>query len=935
MTDVNDLVSTYIYDALCRETRVDHTSGEFTDTDYVDFGNPDNGQRIRVTGPSVSGTQRFTEYLFDGFSRVYATRSPLVGSDIRRVNTAFDARGNVRRESAPFFEGGGTIYNTVMDYDALNREITRTFPDQSTMTTSYTVPSNTDFALVTEVTDEVGDVVSGFTDGFARETLNNRDPGGLAIRMSMTYDIFDQLRTVADGAGNTVTYTYDAAGRRVVSDDPNAGRWTYTYDNDGRMIRRVDAESQRTDYTYDSLARMTSRTMLAGTASAQTLTMTYDEARSSPSVTFDNVGFLTTASNPEGIYRYNYETLGLPTLREFVIDGVNRFRTEVFNTARMTRWIFYPDGDQIGGPTTTEWTHNADGTPISVPGMVTNTTFNARGQMTERDYANGVKTTWTYEDDRGWLQRIRVERGAAVWFQRTFVRDDKGRIASSSGSINQSNWTYTYDAASRLTQAVRNYVDDGGNPQTETITYEYDGIDNLTDKSDLGEYSYPNAGQPQPHAPVSIDTGSGVATLNYDDNGNLTSVQGIALIAKSIGYDGLNRVEAVSKGTNTLSAYGPDESRIKRTVVPQGGTPATTAFFHDMELSPTGVLTKYPLPDAKRIALQTYGVHLDYDNSVRAVTNPGGTRVTRISYAPYGEQTRVNQTPTPAEESKSFLSERFDEAAGLMYLNARYYDPIIARFVQPDLLDPTEPGVGINRYAYALNDPVNLSDPNGNFVDDYHLSQEVADQRNAEIADAMQDRADSIRKSNNIVDRALNFVGRDDELERLAQQRRERIGRNRRERLAIDAGIIARDILLPALAGVRPRTVRGGALGLQFHEGRRGAHLIARHVGKTDAELVARLALDPKIRGSSTFTNRRVAERAVDETLAANQAKIAQFLSGRGKTLPIEHNTSRVVGRGILRGGNRVVPYSNVRVILKRDPGLSLGYRIQTGYPIP
>ncbi|XWN29790.1 MAG: RHS repeat-associated core domain-containing protein [Devosia sp.] len=194
-------------------------------------------------------------------------------------------------------------------------------------------------------------------------------------------------------------------------------------------------------------------------------------------------------------------------------------------------------------------------------------------------------------------------------------------------------------------------------------------------------------------------------------------------IAKSIGYDGLNRVEAVSRGTDTYSLYGPDESRIKRRVVPQGGPPSTTTFFHDMELSPTGVLTKYPLPDAKRIALQTYGVHLDYDNSVRAVTNPGGTRVTRISYAPYGEQTRVNQTPTPAEETKSFLSERFDEAAGLMYLNARYYDPIIARFVQPDTLDPTERGVGINRYAYAGNDPVNFADPSGRLFNDTSFSR--------------------------------------------------------------------------------------------------------------------------------------------------------------------------------------------------------------------
>jgi hypothetical protein len=40
-------------------------------------------------------------------------------------------------------------------------------------------------------------------------------------------------------------------------------------------------------------------------------------------------------------------------------------------------------------------------------------------------------------------------------------------------------------------------------------------------------------------------------------------------------------------------------------------------------------------------------------------------------------------------------------------------DPLLGRFISPDDWDPTKEGVGTNRYAYAANDPVNKSDPNG------------------------------------------------------------------------------------------------------------------------------------------------------------------------------------------------------------------------------
>lgn len=74
---------------------------------------------------------------------------------------------------------------------------------------------------------------------------------------------------------------------------------------------------------------------------------------------------------------------------------------------------------------------------------------------------------------------------------------------------------------------------------------------------------------------------------------------------------------------------------------------------------------------------------------------------------------------TNAPETKGFIGERFDADAGLQYLNARYYDPKLGMFLQPDWWEVTRGGVGTNRYGYAGGDPVNAADPSGHkFWDD-------------------------------------------------------------------------------------------------------------------------------------------------------------------------------------------------------------------------
>ena len=56
----------------------------------------------------------------------------------------------------------------------------------------------------------------------------------------------------------------------------------------------------------------------------------------------------------------------------------------------------------------------------------------------------------------------------------------------------------------------------------------------------------------------------------------------------------------------------------------------------------------------------------------------------------------------------------------LTTLFALFASQASAMFIQADWLDPTQPGVGTNRYAYSGNDPVNQRDPNGNWYEGHY-----------------------------------------------------------------------------------------------------------------------------------------------------------------------------------------------------------------------
>jgi RHS repeat-associated protein len=161
--------------------------------------------------------------------------------------------------------------------------------------------------------------------------------------------------------------------------------------------------------------------------------------------------------------------------------------------------------------------------------------------------------------------------------------------------------------------------------------------------------------------------------------------------------------------------YGPDPSAESQRLKMVSGGGTTLYLGADIELAPSGTWIKYPHPDAVIVGsggtADTSWLTRDHLQSVRLRTDASGALFQALRYQPYG--TRAASAPQPQiSVSKGYIGGRFTYATGLLFLNARYMDPALGRFISPDWWDPTEPGVGTNRYAYALNDPINQGDPN-------------------------------------------------------------------------------------------------------------------------------------------------------------------------------------------------------------------------------
>ena len=121
-----------------------------------------------------------------------------------------------------------------------------------------------------------------------------------------------------------------------------------------------------------------------------------------------------------------------------------------------------------------------------------------------------------------------------------------------------------------------------------------------------------------------------------------------------------------------------------------------------------------------------YAFRKNLQGDVIAILDTSGNVVARYTYDAWGKVLSVTDAYGNANTSSTLIGNvnpiryrgyYYDTETGWYYLNSRYYDPDVKRFINADSQFDEGAGLlGYNLYVYCANNPINLCDPSGRFI---------------------------------------------------------------------------------------------------------------------------------------------------------------------------------------------------------------------------
>lgn len=686
-TDFNNQTTTYIYDAFGRISKVikplDSDSYPTKAYTYENLGTV-GSQKVRVLTRTDGTAATWSETYFDGLGRPIMTKKQGPGTTPIVINRAYDARGLLWGQSLPYFDGD-SLHWTTYEYDPLKRINRLTRPDGSYETSEYDRGRTT-------LIDANGHKKVKETDGLGRlvrveEYIGNEASNNFALYAYTTYryDPLGNLLQTTDVSGNATSMLYDTLSRKYQMTDPDMGTWHYEYWPNGNLKYQTDAKGQTIYFEYDNLNRVHQKTYIG--SSATPVIYTHDE------VAPDNYanGKLTTVSDASGSTRFVYDQRGRTksTTKSF-LDGTSYTIQTAYDSRDRVKSITYPGSS----PETVNYVYDTAGNLTNIQSTATNYAtyydFNARGQAGNVWYGNNVvHTQYTYDIATTRLTDIVTEGNGGLRLQDLhYDYDDVGNILTITGTETPTNTqAFQYDELNRL-----RYAD---SPAYGSIEYRYDTIGNMTFNSRVGDYTYNPS---HPHAVYA----AGTNTYSYDFNGNMTGGE-----ARTFAWDYDNRPTSIN---GVAMVYDYQGQRTKK---------GSTKYIGKLYECTGSTCTLHIMAGRNRIAKKT-GTTVnfyrpDHLGSSSIVTDGTGNKVEEVNYYPYG----ATRTDTGSISVRhKYTGQEWDSETGLYYYGARYYHPVIGRFISADtkIQDFTQPQA-LNTYSYALNNPFRYVDPTGHYAE--------------------------------------------------------------------------------------------------------------------------------------------------------------------------------------------------------------------------
>ena len=548
---------------------------------------------------------------------------------------------------------------------------------------------------------------------------------------------------VVDGNGTLTTINYDNWGRVRNSILSGTAYLAYTY-TEGNLtnIARSDFNTtQHYNLAYDTFGNMTA--FAVGT---------------SPLVSYEY------GANNGDLLKQTYANSDTVT---YTYDNLGRVATTTYDDGRVVSYTYTGEGQlyrvqEIGGdsPATYLYTYDSlgnliasekqDGSGNCIMRIYQN--YDASGQMTGQSVYLGDKTysqSYTYNSTDGSLKTMNPGVGGNI----SYTYDVFKRLVTEQNSRYTKTYTY-HNKDNRYTTEQVAQVTFSGLPTTLTYDYTYDNVGNIATYTAPGKgtvtYTYDNQGQ------LLSAVGAETYTYTYDNVGNILTANGhtytygdtnwrdllTAFDGETITYDASGNPLSYYNGTRwaftwengrslatatdgtTNISYAYDANGLRTSKVVNGVTHNYLYASGQLMRETYGSNTLDFLYDANGYpyALKyngtTYYYITNLQGDVMYLLDANENTVASYEYDPYGNI--VSASGTMAEVNPlRYRGYYYDTELDMYYLQSRYYDPQISRFINADdvsMLGASGTALGYNLFAYCENNPINNCDATGHVV---------------------------------------------------------------------------------------------------------------------------------------------------------------------------------------------------------------------------